>query len=746
MRLLIVSNRLPVSLSLDNGEFRYEKSAGGLVSGLSDYLTSAGNSSSGLNDYLWMGWPGTTVKKKHRDMVRETLTGKLRASPVFLSEKLMDSVYLGFCNKTIWPLFHYFPSFAVFNREYRDQYRRVNEIFRDEILKILKPDDVIWVHDYHLMLLPQMLREKITNPIGFFLHIPFPSFEIFRLLPDESRRGILNGLLGADLIGFHTHDYSQYFLRCVLRILGLEHHMGRIDLPGRVVKVDTFPMGVDYNKFNNFIEEDITKVPVKENQRVVLSVDRLDYSKGILNRLKGFNLFLENNPQWHGKVYLSMIVVPSRTGVESYQEIKRSLDELVGYINGAYGSLTWTPVVYQYKSLPHEELITMFRMSDAALLTPLRDGMNLVAKEYIAARKDKKGVLILSEFTGASKELTESIIINPNSIDEIAEAIRKALEMPVDEQIAKNTAMQERLKRYDITKWADNFVGSLSEIRKLFEFTYQKKFVGKDVADSLKSQFDQAGKKIIFVNYDGTLVPLNDGNKTVSPSEELLELLQSLKDNKGTDLVIISGRSREHLEKWLGDMPVSLTAEHGSWIRDNELREWTQLKPLSGEWKKDFLPILEAYTDRLPGAQVIEKDYSLCWHYHKSDIEQASFIAKELNDHLINITANIDIQIFHGHRVIEMTNSGINKGDLARHWLDRTGYDFILAIGAGWSDELLFQALPEKAYSIKVGMTQSEARYMIKSHHEVINLLKMLLRDDVEYIYNHRQQTGPDKF
>jgi trehalose 6-phosphate synthase/phosphatase len=727
MRLLIVSNRLPVSLTIKNGVFSHEKSAGGLVSGLTDYLDSIEGSGSGLNEYLWIGWPGISVKKKYRDKVREDLRKEMSASPVFLSEKLMDKVYLGYCNKTIWPLFHYFPSYTVFDSEFREQYKKMNEIFRDELLKIIKPGDIIWIHDYHLMQLPELLREKVPNPIGFFLHIPFPSYEVFRLLPDESRRGILNGLLGADLIGFHTHDYSQYFLRCVLRILGFEHRMGRIDLPERAVKVDTFPMGVDYKKFNGYsATESLHDFRGKKGMDVVLSVDRLDYSKGILNRLRGFEMFLENNPEWHGKVYMSMVVVPSRTGVESYQEIKRNLDELVGNINGAYGTLEWTPVVYQYKSLPQEKLISMFRMSNVALLTPLRDGMNLVAKEYVASLNDMKGVLVLSEFTGASKELTESLIINPNSIEEIADAIKEGLEMPVDQQIIRNEAMQTRLKRYDITKWADDFVGSLCNISKISEQAFRKKYLTQEKLDELKSSFRTSKKKIIFVNYDGTLVPLSD-KQQISPSDNLLNLLKKIRKEPDTDIVIISGRSREDLEKWLGKMPVNLTAENGTWIKHSYNNKWIQLKPLSGDWKKEIMPILEIYTDRLPGARIIEKDYSLSWHYHRADIEQSSFIAKELNDHLINITANIDIQIFHGHKVIELSNSGINKGDLARHWLNDNGHDFILALGAGWSDELMFQALPDDAWSVKVGMSQTDARFFIRNHEEAVNLLTILV-------------------
>jgi trehalose 6-phosphate synthase/phosphatase len=550
---------------------------------------------------------------------------------------------------------------------------------------------------------------------------------MYRLLPEEIRKGLLSGMLGADLIGFHTHDYSQYFLRCVLRILGYENHMGRIDMPERAVKIGTFPMGVDYDKFNKMVSrKNHPALPEKKDLKIVLSVDRLDYSKGILHRLKGYELFLKKYPLWHGKVCLSMIVVPSRIAVDSYQDIKSGLDEWVGYINGEYGTFNWTPVIYQYTSLPHEALVSMFRISDVALLTPLRDGMNLVAKEYIASRSDMQGVLILSEFTGASKELSESIVINPNNIEEIADAIHEALNIPISEQIRRNEAMQSRLKRYDVRKWASDFVESLKEIRNISDVSFRKKFLSGEVIQKLASDYRKAGRKILIFNYDGTLVPLSETPESPRPAEDMLILLKEIREKSGPDIVILSGRSKEDLDNWLGGIPVNLAAEHGSWIREHDSHSWTQLKPLSGEWKEDILPILEMYTDRLPGASISEKDYSLSWHYHKSDIEQSSYIAKELTDHLISITANMGIQIFKGSKSLEISNSGINKGDLARHWLNNGNHDFILAIGAGWSDELLFQSLPENAYSIKVGMAQTDAGYIIKGQQEVKELLERL--------------------
>jgi len=727
MRLLIVSNRLPVSVTKKNGEFIMEKSAGGLVSGLSDYLASLGKDKGKIKEYVWMGWPGTNIAKEDEEHVREKVQKEFNASPVFLDKELMDKVYLGFCNKTLWPLFHYFPNFAHFNLDFWYEYKRMNELFRDELLKEIREDDIIWVHDYHLMLLPALLREKVDNPIGFFLHIPFPSYEMYRMLHKHSRGAILEGLLGADLVGFHTHDYTQHFLRCVLRISGRENHMGKVSMPDHTAEVNTFPMGIDFKKFN---EMDVSpfdeKKPGHQDCRVVLSVDRLDYSKGIVNRLKGFEMFLNKYPEYQGKVCLNMIVVPSRTGVGAYRKIKSQLDELVGKINGRYGSMIWTPVIYQYTSLPHKELIAQYRMSDAALLTPLRDGMNLVAKEYIASLRDQKGVLILSEFTGAAKELSESVVINPNSIDEIADAIAEALETPVKDQIRGNKIMQKRLKRYDVTKWATDFVDSLLESSSMSKDGASRKLLTPKLIARLQKDYQQAKSRIIIVNYDGTLVPYSRYPSSAEPPEALLRLLANLDAQTQTDIVIISGRGKDELEEWLGDLPLNLTAEHGSWIREAGARDWHLLKPLSSEWKEEVLPILEMYTDRLPGSYVQERDYSVAWHYHKADVEQASQLVREVNDHLLSITTNISAHVLHGSKVIEVSNAGINKGELAMHWLDRKEYDFILSIGAGWSDELLFQTMPDHAWSIKVGLWQTAANYAVKKQEEAITLLTKL--------------------
>ncbi|MEW6096025.1 MAG: bifunctional alpha,alpha-trehalose-phosphate synthase (UDP-forming)/trehalose-phosphatase, partial [bacterium] len=664
--------------------------------------------------------------------VKSELYSKYNAYPIFLTEEAMDKFYLGFCNRTIWPLFHYFPSFAVYEEEYWDNYKSVNETFCDSVMDIIKEDDIVWIHDYHLMLLPKLIREKMPDiKIGFFLHIPFPTFEIFRLLPKEWSADIIKGLLGSDLIGFHIYDYTQYFLRCVLRILGYEHNMGEIITNERIIKADTFPMGIDFNKYYNAAKSQEVEEEIRElkktfpDVKIVLSIDRLDYSKGIINRLKGFELFLQKYPEWHKKIILAIVVVPSRIGVPHYDQMKHQIDEVIGKVNGKFGSLEWTPILYQYKNLQLNQLVALYRISDVALVTPLRDGMNLVAKEYIAASCDKTGVLILSDMAGASNELGEAIIINPNNVNDIAAALKQALEMPEHEQINRNKIMQTRLKRYDVIRWAEEFLKELNNIKEL-QNKFATKILSNKLAERLLNNFVDSNKRIIFLDYDGTLVPIVSKPELAVPNEEINMILKKICELPNTDVVLISGRAKNTLQTWFGNLNINFIAEHGAWLKHIN-NDWETIKPLKNDWKKQIIPILEIHTDRLPGSFIEEKEYSIVWHYRRSDPELASIRAKELADYLVNFTANIDIQVLRGSKVIELRNSGINKGNAAIQFLSKNEYDFILAIGDDWTDEDLFKNLPEKAYSIRVGLTQSYARFNFHNYIEVIQLLKRLI-------------------
>jgi trehalose 6-phosphate synthase/phosphatase len=731
MRLLVVSNRLPITAIENNGTLQFKESMGGLVSGISAYLDSLKGSSFTKSKYIWIGWPGISVAKAQQTSLKKSLLKRFQAYPTFLETEAMEDFYHGFCNKTIWPLFHYFPSYVVYKEDYWNQYQTVNLAFTESILEILKPGDTVWVHDYHLMLVPKMLRERAPQvSIGFFLHIPFPPYELFRLLPKEWRETILQGLLGADIIGFHTQEYTQYYLRCVLRLLGIEHNMGRITINDRIIKADTFPMGIDFAKFQQAasgpeVEEDYKNLKSSfQDYRVILSIDRLDYSKGILNRLRGYEAFLEKYHEWKEKVVLLLVVVPSRVGVDQYQKMKSQIDELVGEINGRFGNISWTPILYQYKYFSFTQLVSLYKASDLALITPLRDGMNLIAKEYIATRTDQTGVLILSEMAGAAKELGEAVIINPNHIEDIVAALVEALSMPLKEQIRRNRLLQQRLRRYDVVRWAEDFMNELATVKKdQGDYTARSyKFCKKGLIDC----FNQAKSRILFLDYDGTLMPFVKQPEMASPPMELIGLLETLAKKDNTKIILISGRDRSTLEKWFGKLNVGLVAEHGAWIKEHG-DNWEMLKPLDNSWKKQVLLILEVYADRLPGAFVEEKESSVIWHFSAADPELGSIRARELMDILINLTSNIDIQVFPGDKTVEIRSSGVNKGNAALLFLTKNYYAFILAIGDDWTDEDLFKVLPERALTLKVGLAHSCAKYYLSDYQQVKELLKSFL-------------------
>ncbi|RPI18922.1 MAG: bifunctional alpha,alpha-trehalose-phosphate synthase (UDP-forming)/trehalose-phosphatase [Ignavibacteriae bacterium] len=727
MRLIIISNRLPVTVEKKDKDFILKESVGGLVSGISAYLTSLKNTSDKHAEYIWFGWPGISINKDEQAKLKEK--GKeLNIHPIFLKENVMEKFYLGFCNKTIWPLFHYFPVYTVYDEEYWDNYKFVNEKFCEEVVSFVQPDDIIWVHDYHLMLLPQLLRKKLPDAnIGFFLHIPFPSYEIFRMLPVLWRKELVEGLLGADLIGFHTHDYTKYFINAVIRVLGYEASFGNILTPDRLVRADTFPMGIDYESFAKAVESVEAKNEKNElvkkfhDSKIVLSIDRLDYTKGILNRLKGYEVFLKNNPQWHRKVTMLIIVVPSRIGVDSYSQMKRSIDEKIGSINGSYGNIYWTPIIYQYQYVPFLPLSGIYSVSDIALITPLRDGMNLIAKEYMACRTDKTGVLILSEMAGAAKELGEAVIINPNNTEEIAAAIKDALEMPVEEQVRRNKTMQWRLKRYNVIRWADYFLKALHKVKDTQE-SFQAKLLDNDEQNEIADKFKSSDKKIVFLDYDGTLVPFAKIPEAAKPVSELTDMLSKLSRCENTTVVIISGRDKETLEEWLGACDTAFAAEHGVWVKEKD-RDWKTMANFNTDWKSLVFPIMELYTDLLPGSFIEEKRYSLVWHYRNADIDQANLKAKELLDDLVNFTNNMNLQVLQGSKVIEVKNIGINKGTIVTYFLRKKQYDFIMGIGDDWTDEDMFKALPENAYSIKVGLTASHAKYNLPDYNSVRKLI-----------------------
>ncbi len=729
MRLIIVSNRIPVSIVQRDGKPRLGKSNGGLVTGLNSYLHNPPKNAP-FRDYRWFGWNGTDTKKITPEIVRQISQQKLVGVP--LEKKEVEDFYNGFCNDTIWPLFHYFSSYVSYNTRQWEAYKKINEKYCETLIKKLKPDDTVWIHDYHLMLLPGMLRKKMPGlTIGFFLHIPFPVFEIFRLLPVKWRREILEGMLGADLVGFHTYDYSRYFIGCVQRLLGFEHHMGVISAVDHNVKVDVIPMGIDYKKFHQGAISAGTLKKKKELKKVtkelkiILSIDRLDYTKGIPKRLEAYELFLKKNPQWRGKAVLMLTIIPSRTGVDRYQKMKKIIDGMIGKINGTYSTLTWTPIIYQYRTLPFHELSAMYNMSDVALVTPLRDGMNLIAKEYLASQTEKNGTLILSEMAGAAQELGEAFIINPLDVEQVANTIKRSLTEKPKEQRERNTAMQERLKAYSVQRWADDFIYELQDFKLKQNKERERKFITAAARKSIMKKFYESSKRLIVLDYDGTLVPFSRHPQLAKPDDGLKKILTKIAKMPDTNVVLISGRDRTTLSKWFKAANIDLIAEHGIWKREKKDR-WKMIKPFDNTWKKIVIPILRRYRDRLPGSIIEEKEFSVAWHYRAADPELALQRAQDLANVLLHLTVNLDLHIIQGNRVIEIRNAGADKGNAMLHYLKDHHCDFILCIGDDTTDEDMFKSLPASADTIKVGGGQSSAKFFVNNHQDVRELLKAL--------------------
>ena len=721
-RTIIISNRLPLRVQKNKeGELEYIPSEGGLATGLGSVYKGSGN--------IWIGWPGIYFKStEEKEEARKKLEEE-NMLPVYLSKKEIEEFYEGFCNSTLWPNFHYFNQFAIYRRTLWKAYVEVNKRFCEAVLEVARPDDTIWIHDYQLLLLPGLLREKLPKiSIGFFLHIPFPSHEVFRLIP--WRKELLNGVLGSDLIGFHTYDDMRHFLSAVNRLVYYSNEQGKIQVGNRVVFADSFPMGIDFDKYANAamapetIAREVKFRTSVGDQKLILSIDRLDYSKGIPARLIVFELFLKKFPEYREKVSLILLVVPSRDQVVQYRELKEEVDLLVGRINGAYGTMNWTPIHYFYRSLPMDMLSALYRMSEVALVTPMRDGMNLVCKEYVASKLDQKGVLILSEMAGASKELNQAILINPNDKHQVADALKQALEQPEEEQKKNMAAMQETLKRYNVHHWVNLFLTSLQEVKD-YQHMRDTRVIDNDLQKEISSVYKASSKRLLFLDYDGTLVPFNTDPEKAVPDKSLLEVIQKLSSDKKNRVVVISGRDQNTLKHWLGDLPIDIIAEHGVWYKERK-SEWKIAQKLDVDWKADIRDILEMYVSKTPGSFIEEKDYSLAWHYRKVETGLGELRAREIISHLKFLVNNMDLQVLEGSMVVEIKNKGVNKGKAATTWLQKYPSAFMLAIGDDWTDEDTFKAMPKEAFTIKVGQSASTARYNLPDFKKVREFLEAL--------------------
>lgn len=723
-KTIIVANRLPVKIQENDNQYTLIPSEGGLATGLGSVYKQGNN--------VWIGWPGQVIVDEKKEQVAEQLL-ELSLIPVYLTQEDVSEFYEGFSNDVLWPVFHYYAStYTTYKKSNWDYYRSVNHKFRDEILKTAEPGDTIWIHDYQLLLLPSLIRkERPDVSIGFFLHIPFPSHEMFRLIP--WRMELLQGMLGADLVGFHTFDDVRHFLSSVSRILPMPVSSNVITCGDRSVVVESFPMGIDEKKYAELTElpeviEQATQIKdIFKDNKIILSIDRLDYSKGILQRLQAFELLLEENPEYLTKVTLYMVVVPSRDTVPPYAHLRDQIDKKVGNINARYRTIDWTPISYYYRSVSLETLSALYSTAEVCLVNPMRDGMNLVSKEYVASRTNNDGVLILSEMAGASRELIDALIVNPNNAVQVKDAIIEALNMPVEEQSRRMIQMRQLVAKFTVNHWIEIFMERLSEV-KLMQRSMQTRHVHSATAQSIINRYHSTSKRIIFLDYDGTLVEFKSNVEQASPDPELYNILTQLAADPNNHLVIISGRKHENLGDWFGNRNIYLIAEHGAWFKQQSM-DWHKINGLSTSWKKDIQGILEKYVDRTPGSFIEEKTYSLVWHYRKAQRGLGELRANELMNTLKFLATDKGLQLLPGDKVVEVKNMEINKGKAALSLVEQSDYDFIMALGDDFTDEDLFKSLPESSVSIKIGTGASAAKFYLRNPKEVRALLTALTVD-----------------
>jgi len=727
----VVSNRLPFQLQEKKKSIFMKESDGGLVSALKSYFEKPQNIEA-FSAAVWIGsadFPEARWEKYKENPVKKS---SFDVAPIFIDTKIYNRYYNGFCNATIWPLFHYFPSLVEFDEETFQSFEQVNRLFADKVLSILQPGDILWIHDYQLMQLPGLIREQLPDAtIGFFLHIPFPSFEIFRLLHKPWKEKIISGMLGADLIGFHTHEYVQHFLKTVQMVHGHDSQYRNILMRDKIVKAEMFPLGIDFDKFHRADSSpDVVKKldQIKSNfqdKKIIFSVDRLDYTKGVTHRLAGFERFLDHHTEWRGKVVFILVIVPSRQIISKYNERKKLIEERVGRINGKYSTLEWQPIIYRYSNLSFEDLCALYQSADVGLITPIRDGMNLVAKEYVASQHEK-GVLILSELAGAANEMGEAILVNPMDKEELAQSIHTALTLGPEQQKLKMETLQKRLRDYSVFHWVNDFLKQLDEIKE-YQVSQRTKHITPAIEAEIAERYRKASRRHLFLDYDGTLVPFSKHPKLAVPNEELISLLHRIASDPRTFVTIISGRDSATLEEWFNDVPVNLVAEHGASVRMKG-GEWVHHREIDQSWKPIMRPTMELYAQRSPGSFLEEKTHTLAWHYRNVHPELGFIRSRELLDNLHHLVRNTPLQIIDGNKVIEVRISGVDKGSVAKKFLETIDYDFIMAVGDDKTDEDMFKALAERAVTVKIGSAHTAAQYNLTSQSEVHHLLNQLTK------------------
>ncbi len=672
-------------------------------------------------DATWVGWPGTVVPASGEKRVVERLA-KDNLAPVFLTADEEEDFYGRVCNDTLWPLFHYFSDRLRITPEAWERYVQVNERYADTILEHCQPDSRVWIHDFHLMLVPELLRRREPRlSIGFFLHIPFPSSEVYRLLP--AREQLLRGVLGADYVSFQTGDYSRHFRSSCLRVLGIDSQPDWLEIDGRRVGIGVDPIGIDGAGFRAALADPETERLLGdlerqyEGRRLILGVERLDYTKGIPQKLLAFERFLEREPDRARTTTMIQVLVPSRLESPEYRAQRDEIELLISRINGRFGQPGMTPVEYIHRDISKAGLVALYRFADVMMVTALRDGMNLVSQEFVLCQAEPglpyrwKGALLLSEFAGSAQVLPGALLVNPWDVEGVVEHLATALELPARERQRRLETMSMRVEALDSQRWAEGFLSRLGRYARPGAAVRRPRPIDDETQQRIERRFLRARTRTILLDYDGTLREFELHPDLALPTPEIRGLLRALAEVPATDVHIVSGRRRRNLEQWLGRLPIHLCAEHGYLAREPG-GEWRTLLELDLSWLRPIERLLRRVAADVPGAHVERKSCSVAWHYREAEPEYGAWRARELLNDLNQHLAGAPAEVLSGHQVVEVRALGVDKGVYVRSLFPngKESSEFVLGLGDDRTDHDLLDALPAGSVAGHVGGLLPSAR------------------------------------
>uniref|UniRef100_A0ACD5U1E9 Uncharacterized protein n=1 Tax=Avena sativa TaxID=4498 RepID=A0ACD5U1E9_AVESA len=786
-RLIVVANQLPVVARRrpDGPGWVFSMDDDSLLLRLRDGVPDD-------MEVLFIGTLRADVPAAEQEEVSQTLIDRFRCAPVFLPPDLYDRFYQNFCKGYLWPLFHYMLPYAAaqapkqspssggrFDRASWEAYVLANKHFFEKVVEVINPeDDYVWVHDYHLMALPTFLRRRFNRlRIGFFLHSPFPSSEIYRSLP--VREEILRTMLNCDLIGFHTFDYARHFLSCCSRMLGIEYQSKRgyigLDYFGRTVGIKIMPVGIHMGQLQSVLRLPEMQSKVAElrqqfeGKAVLLGVDDMDIFKGINLKLLAFEHMLRIHPKWQGRAVLVQIANPARGKGKDIELIRAEIQDSCDRINREFGQSGYNPIVFIDQNVPSVEKLAYYTVAECVVVTAVRDGMNLTPYEYIVCRQGlpssdsapevsgpRKSMLVVSEFIGCSPSLSGAIRVNPWNTEATAESLNEAISMSEREKQLRHEKHYRYVSTHDVAYWSRSFIQDLERACKDhfrkpcwgigLGFGFRVVALDPNFAklsfDSILMSYGRSKSRAIFLDYDGTLVPQASINQ--KPSEELVSIINTLCSDRNNIVFIVSGRSKASLASLFSSCPMlGVAAEHGYFLRWTRDEEWkTSAQSLDVGWMQMAEPVMNLYTEATDGSYIETKETALVWHHRDADQGFASSQAKEMLDHLESVLANEAVAVKSGQFIVEVKPQGVSKGLVAEKILasmKEKGQqaDFVLCIGDDRSDEEMFENIADAMkrgvvapktplFACTVGQKPSKAKFYLDDTYEVVSMLSAL--------------------